>query len=82
MESEINNDILIQYGKISLNTQWIQWSQPVLSSNGTLGGNSFACGQSSGIAYANGAWNCFNNTGSTNDGIQINSASEELYCIL
>lgn len=43
------------------------WTQPVLSANGTLGGDSFACSPSSTEEYLNWypAWKAFDNTNST-----------------
>lgn len=39
---DISNSFLINYGKASVSSQEEQWNRPNLTSNGTLGGNSFA----------------------------------------
>ena len=52
--------------------QELPWTQPVLSANGTIGGNAFACAASS-VGY-NNVWNAFDNN--TNTFVWLNQSPQ------
>ena len=61
---KFNNGLLINYGQASISSQEVTWQQPVLSSNGTMGRDTFACA-TSGVYGACYAWKAFDNSSST-----------------
>ena len=56
--------MLVQYGKVSATSQEYTWNQPTLTSNGTLGGSSFAVTTNYLYTATGGgqAWNAFDDS--------------------
>lgn len=62
--SEKITDVYAGNDKVKSGQQELPWTQPVLSANGTIGGNSFACAASS-ILSGYEAYKAFDNSTST-----------------
>ena len=65
MVNRLSNDVLLQYGQVSLSQSEQTWTQPTLSSNGTLGSSTFAVSAQHKTSTSYDAWHAFDNNTNT-----------------
>ena len=77
LRSDINNSMLIEYGKINTSNTYVNWTQPKLTSNGTLGGDSFAIYSTVRTSSSdnNNAYIFFDGVTTQNTGMQITNSN-------